>query len=156
MKALFILLIALSLFSGCSEDPISDETFYADQELVIYSGFIAGWGAGCDSLTISNERFSYEYAASFPEPEAIDKKGKVQAEDWSQLVATLDFDVFRQIDINTCYVCADGADYWVTVRSGSQTHTIRYGKNEDDLATVAPVADFLEQLDLLKSKLLAD
>jgi hypothetical protein len=144
------------LFTACSEDPVSDDAFNAGKDLVISSGFIAGWGAGCDSLIVCEDRFSYGYGASFPEPESIDKEGEVLADDWSQLVSSLDFDTFSKIDINTCYVCADGADYWVTVRLYDQTHTIRYGQNEDDLATVAPVSDFLEQLELLKAKLLAD
>ncbi len=156
MRTLFTLLVSLILFTACSEDPVSDEAFYAGKNLVISSGFIAGWGAGCDSLIISNDQFSYVYGASFPEPESINKNGEVLADDWNQLVSSLDFDTFSKIDINTCYVCADGTDYWVTVRLGVQTHTIRYGQNENDLATVAPVAGFLEQQELLKAKLLAD
>lgn len=155
MKNLLLIAVAVLLFTACEKDDDLRDTF-SDADLLITSGYACGWGAGTDSLIISSEHFDYRFGASFPEEQRIEKQGDVTAEDWHELIKKLDFGTFSSIDIHTCYLCVDGCDYWITVRRGDDTHTIRYGYTDEDLAVVEPVADFIDELEELKAKLLAD
>ncbi|NJM16538.1 MAG: hypothetical protein HC896_15200 [Bacteroidales bacterium] len=98
--------------------------------LLISTGTICGWCAGGDSLTLSQDSIwlkSYTPCGTatstvgFTMPPVL----------WDSLVAALDLEAFRQLDYNTCNVCADGCDTWIRIAKDSLRHKISFGGSED-------------------------
>jgi hypothetical protein len=72
----------------------------------------------------------------------------VEKSEWDKLTGIIDFDEFNNIHLNTCNVCADGCDKWITIRNGSYSHTIRFGYQ--DSAAVQPIKPLVDKLDSLR------
>jgi len=71
--------------------------------------------------------------------------------DWDQLIEFLDKEEFQKIEINSCNVCADGCDTWITLNDGGNSHTIRFGSN-DSLA-IAEIQPFVDKLKEIRVKI---
>lgn len=143
---IIIIIITCSVFASCErvaqEDPEKD-----NYRIEIVMGTLCGWGAGGDSLVITKEITSYAFYA--PSDDRDFKTIDVTAEkEWNQLLTLLDFEEFQKININTCNVCVDGCDQWISVRTDSLYHHIRYGLG--DTAAIKPILPFALKLDSIR------
>ena len=141
------IILLLGLLESCTYQNMADVDF--DNDLVIKTGKICGWCWGYDSLTITNDRISYDY---FP---ACGNKGNkivspISQEEWEAVKELLNFEKFINININTCNVCADGCDQWIFIRNGSSIHEIRFGHASD--SAVAPIRPFIEKLNAIRKR----
>lgn len=142
MKVFVYGISIILLFLSCENDQYKNQN-----DLTIIAGSICGWCAGTDSIVVTKELVRYEFAN-------CDKKiskTKVTTEiAWADLKKSLDLEEFKKINLNTCYVCADGCDYWVEIRSASFNHRIRYGT--EDSVTVRRVKPFLDKVHSIREE----
>jgi hypothetical protein len=129
MKTLVWFGIAVLTILSCNKEtndlPISE--FSADTGLIIKYGTYSGWCAGDDSLILSkNNLFYFKYSPCDINKNTIEY-GLISPEDKEELVNALDFEEFNKIELNSCNVCVDGTDYWISVKDGLYNHKIRYG-----------------------------
>lgn len=100
--------------------------------LNITIGRVCGWCTGQDELAISQETCSYYYDHACGDSLDVPKKFfNTPKAEWEKLVSLLDKNEFKNIDINTCNVCADGCDIWVIVEDSGYSHTIRFGDESE-------------------------
>lgn len=140
--------LLLFLFASCSEN--RNELDLKTNKVEISMCSICGWCAGGDSLLITQERTYYE---SNTECGKITKDKEIETtkKDWDELIKLLDKEEFQKIDINTCYVCADGCDTWITLNNGDNIHTIRFGSN--DSLVIAEIQPFVDKLNEIKANM---
>jgi hypothetical protein len=140
-KYMLTLSMSLLLLISCNEEKIATELKSSSLEITL--GSICGWCAGGDSLLVTELKTHYEYNTPCDDFD-LKKDTVTNRQDWEELTNLLDFEEFKKIDINTCYVCADGCDTWITVNDGAITHTIRFGY--DDSLAVQSVRPFIDKL----------
>jgi hypothetical protein len=147
-KFLLPLGIALIILSSCNSN--KNELDLKTTNLKISYCSICGWCAGSDSLLLTQD--STYYLKNKPCKELTNKKDTLSTKkDWEELISLLDTEEFNKIDLNTCYVCADGCDSWITVNDGFSTHTIRYG--DADSAAIVTIRPFVDKLAEIKAKI---
>ena len=142
MRILLSLTIILCL-GGMSCDDDDDKNYDEHADIVIKTGQQCGWCGGMDSLTITKLNGSYAYDS--PCPEIADKKrnAKTDSTEWNELLATFDWNEFNQVQVETCAVCTDGCDTWISVEENHQTHTIRFTEYSTE---IEPIRPFVEKL----------
>jgi hypothetical protein len=114
--------------------------------LTIIGGSVCGWCAGSDSVIISEFSLNYRNMSSC-DHHASSKVSHLDKSEWDQLTGLIDLDEFKHIRLNTCNVCVDGCDKWITIRNGSYSHTIRFGfQDSAALQPIRPLADKLDSL----------
>ena len=151
MKKYFLLLTAISLlFNACEKKDTDNEVLEIDYPgMIIKSGYTCGWCVGGDSLILTGESGQYYYGSPCYEG-YYDTTFSVDANTWKELNDLLDLDKFLAIDINKCYMCADGCDYWLSIEYDTISHYIRYGY--PDSAVVAPIQPFIDKLNEIQSR----
>ena len=145
MRILMSMSILLCLVgTSCDDDNDKDDDEHAD--IIIKTGQECGWCGGMDSLTIT--KLNSIYAFDSPCPEIADKKrnAKTDSTEWNELLATLDWDEFNKVQVETCAVCTDGCDTWISVEKNQQTHLIRFTEYSTE---IEPIRPFVEKLDSL-------
>ncbi len=148
MKGIHILIISiLLLLSSCETGNVQPG---ACEKLVISSGTACGWCAGGDSLLVTKEVTRYGYYSPCDDND-FSLDSVTSPDEWDKLTGLLDMEEFSLIDINTCNVCADGCDTWITVVKGEYSHTVRYGY--DDSLTIENIRPFADMLDSIRSSL---
>ena len=133
-----ILLVSLS----CDEE----EKIVNSNKLTVTYGHVCGWCAGLDSITIAKDvtNLFTDYNCG---DSIIRKSTATKKDQWSALKNNFDPNQFQKIDLNSCYVCADGCDTWITIISDSYYHKIRYGYNETDkLKSIQSFVDVLDSI----------
>jgi hypothetical protein len=119
-----------------------------DNEFMIAMGTVCGWCGGSDSLVITEDKTSYEYNSPCDNND-LSRNGLTGKSEWDELIELLDMDKFQNININTCYVCVDGCDTWISVKSGSVTHEIRFGF--EDSTAIMDIRPFVDKLDSIRT-----
>lgn len=145
IKMLLFTLFSAVFFISCSQVKNSAES----EDIVLHIGSACGWCAGTDSLYISYPKLHYEYKPGCGEKGLI-KDSIISKEDWNALVATLDMAAFNKITLNTCAVCADGCDTWISVKKGNAYHKITFDYTDHE--QLNPVRTFVDRLIALKKK----
>jgi hypothetical protein len=114
--------------------------------MTIVSGMVCGWCGGTDSLIISENSINYRSMRPCNH-HAYSRVSPIDKSEWDKLTGITDLDEFGNIRLNTCNVCSDGCDKWITITNGSFSHTIRFG-NEDSAAvqSIKPLVDKLDSL----------
>ncbi len=126
-KLLPLILIILACLGGCEKQEKSG----IDKEesaLKIRAGFMCGWGAGEDSLYISNTVIRYVY--SVPAQSSLPKINMSRAtteDEWVNILNSLDLDNFVKLNYNSCGICVDGCDEWIKIQEDNISHQIRFG-----------------------------
>lgn len=115
--------------------------------LTIVEGSVCGWCGGSDSVIITEYRINYRRMHSC-DHHAYSKVCHIEKSEWDKLTASLDFDKFENIHLNTCNFCVDGCDQWITIRNGSYYHRIRFGSQ--DSAALQPVRPLVHALDSIR------
>jgi hypothetical protein len=118
--------------------------------LIIKMSGSCGWCGGYDSLKISES--AIYYAFNDPCGDADSSNNWVtNKDDWNELIGLLDLLEFKKVNVNTCYVCVDGCDTWISVKSEYFFHEIRFG--DYDSLTVQPIQPFIDKLYDIRSHL---
>ena len=136
LASMLLLLWAIS----CNKDK---ETY----NLTIVGGSVCGWCAGSDSVIISEYKINYRNMHSC-DHHAYSKVAHIEKSEWDKLTGLVDFDAFSNIHLNTCNVCVDGCDKWITLRNGSYLHTIRFGYQ--DSAAIQSIKPLVDKLDSIR------
>jgi hypothetical protein len=147
-KYLLTLGLLIFLFTACTEN--RNELDLKTNKVEISMCSICGWCAGGDSLLVTQEKTYFE---SNTECGKITKNREIETpeNDWDELLKLLDKEEFQKIEINTCNVCVDGCDTWITLNDGGKSHTIRFGFN-DSLA-IAEIQPFVDKLKEIRAKI---
>ena len=115
--------------------------------LVIIGGSVCGWCAGEDSVILSENRINYRFMDPC-DHRAYSKLSHMDNETWNELTGKVDLEIFSGIYLNTCNVCVDGCDKWITIRNGSYSHTVRYGNQ--DSALIQSIEPLVNQVDSIR------
>jgi hypothetical protein len=142
-------LLLLILFSFClitcnkkEDNPTIKDT----TSLVIKAGFMCGWGSGQDSLIISSKMIEYFY--SVPANSQIPDVNKARATtpaEWNNILNSINFNNFLNLNYNSCNICVDGCDEWISIKNDSKSHQIRFGLGFK-IDSIKPLQDILAQL----------
>ena len=141
MRILLSLTILLCFVGMSCDDDDDDDDEPID--IVIRTGQECGWGAGRDSLTITKLNSSYAFQSRIEDKK---RNANTNPKDWNELLATLDWDEFNKVQVNTCAMCADGCDTWISVEKNRETHRIRFTESSTE---IEPIRPFVEKLDAL-------
>lgn len=115
-------------------------------DIIIKTGRECGWCGGRDSLTVTKLNSSYAFRSPCPGIDAKNRNADTDPAEWDKLLATLNWDDFNQVQVNTCAVCADGCDTWISVEKNRETHRIRFNDSSNE---IEPIRPFVEKLDSL-------
>jgi hypothetical protein len=135
LASMFFLLWAIS----CNKDKEASG-------LTIVAGSVCGWCGGTDSVIISENRLNYRNMNPC-DHHAYSQVSHLEKSEWDMLTGMIDLDEFKSISLNSCNICFDGCDKWITIANGSYSHTIRFG-NQDSVAvqSIRPLVDKLDSL----------
>jgi len=56
---------------------------------------------------------------------AVEKNGPISTSELEALLAKLDFQELKKLNLNSCNLCVDGCDDWIYFDNGTETHYIR-------------------------------
>lgn len=150
-KFLFTCAVFLVAFS-CTYDSLEDKS--NNPELIIKVGTICGWGAVNDTLTIIGDcavRYVNYTRESAGKP--MVKNGVIKPSELEALIDQLNFVEFKKLELNTCNVCFDGCDDWISFTNGKENHYIRFTKGDSKLQ---PIKAFVDQLNAIKIQYASD
>jgi hypothetical protein len=77
--------------------------------------------------------------------------GQITTSEFENLLSLLDFEEFKKLDLNSCNVCFDGCDDWIFIDTGSESHYIRFTRNDPKLE---PIQEFIAQMNAVKTQLI--
>lgn len=98
-----------------------------DSSLKINAGFYCGWGAGADSLYISKSSIKYLYfVPSESMQPKINKSRSVSDTEWVSILNSVNLDDFLKLNYNSCNICVDGCDEWISIHTDHTFHQIRF------------------------------
>lgn len=147
MKNVFFLSALVLIICACSE---SKDEALDQSDLVIKTGTICGWCAQNDTLTIAGNDVRYvNFIQCSTTNPSVSKTGRLETTTLDLLLSKLDYSEFKKLDLNSCNVCFDGCDDWISIKNGVETHTIRFSRNDPKLQSIK---SFVDQLNQLKSQ----
>ena len=152
MKTLPFMAIVFLMIISCNKDAkeLTENEIKNDKELIIKYGTVQGWCARDDSLTISENDLYYVAFTVCDKNLTTTSHKPISTDEKKELIGALDLEVFNKIELNSCNVCVDGSDYWISVENRSYYHKIRYGY-ADSLALIK-ISGFIKLLDKQKAK----
>jgi hypothetical protein len=146
MKFSLFLIIPLSIFliSCNKQENISLNT--ENSSMVIKAGFMCGWGSGEDSLIITSKLIKYVYSipARSHVPE-INQTRLTTTTEWKNITDAINISNFLKLNYNTCNICVDGCDEWISITNNSVSHQIRFGLGLK-IDSIKQLQDILSQL----------
>lgn len=116
MRSIFFVVVIFCLIIVSCEDE-------NDNEIIIKVGRECGWCGGADSLAITRYSSEYIFKNACNEPPPGEKRMKTNSAEWNELLATLNWDTFKKVNVNTCALCADGCDTWIYIKNENETHS---------------------------------
>jgi hypothetical protein len=124
---MFLAVLTLAiLHNSCT---IEGESQTNNSDLVIQAGSVCGWGAGTDSIKITKQRISYLFyiprKSTVPQ---ISKSRSVTESEWKEITSCIDRNQFLKLKYNSCNVCFDGCDEWISIKDEKLDHKITFGK----------------------------
>lgn len=139
--------VLILLCSSCTDKTFDDSS---KSDLIIKTGTVCGWCTVNDTLTINGNDIRYvNYTKCSSASPSVNKTGRLETSELEDLLAKLDVPEFKKLDLNSCNVCFDGCDDWVTWSNGADTHTIRFAKNDPKLKNIQA---FVDELNRIKAK----
>lgn len=146
-KIIFAASVILVVFS-CTYETLEEKN--PDSRLVIKTGTVCGWCTINDTLTIIGNSVRYvNYANCSTINSSMQKTGQLKTSEFEALLAQFDFNEFKKLDLNSCNVCVDGCDDWIYFNNGTESHYIRFTRNDPKLQ---PVKEFVDQLNVIKTQ----
>jgi len=126
-RLLQVIFLMLACLVGCEKQEKSSIN-KEESSLKIRAGFICGWGAGEDSLYISNTVIKYVYSVrSQSKIPKINKTRVTTDAEWVDILNSLDLENFVKLNYNSCGICVDGCDEWIKIQDDQISHQIRFG-----------------------------
>ncbi len=146
MKNFLFFVIFLTVCLDSCKKPEKINLNKENSSLVIRAGFMCGWGSGEDSLIISSTMIKYVYSvpAKSHIPE-INQTRFTTVTDWKNITNAININNFLKLNYNTCNVCVDGCDEWISIKNDSVSHQIRFGYGLK-IDSIKPLQDILSQL----------
>ncbi|HET6559588.1 MAG TPA: hypothetical protein VFG54_19850 [Prolixibacteraceae bacterium] len=142
LLAAMIVIVALA----CQDEQLVTEKAHSD--LLIKTGTICGWCSLNDTLTIQGNSVRYvNYTQCNNTQPSVEKNGQISSEQLEALLSVLDFEEFKKLDLNSCNVCFDGCDDWISFNNGTESHYIRFTRNDPKLQ---PIMAFVDSLNAIK------
>jgi hypothetical protein len=151
MKTRYMIFAMAVLFLACKKEAKElsiNDILVNDTGLVIKYGTYTGWFMGNDSLVITSTDLWFN--SSCDKKQSI-KHGLISVNDYQILLNKLDLKEFKKVELNSCNVCLDGSDDWISVKNGTYFHSIRYGYS-DSLA-LRKIEPFIQELVKIKSEM---
>jgi hypothetical protein len=152
MKVLIYVLICAVVLISCKKDNAGltlKDVKIDESGTIIKYGYACGWCAGIDSLTISSNDLWFISQKPCDNVTKVEHKS-LTGEEKDDLFNSLNINEFSKIELNTCNICVDGCDHWISVKNDSFYHLIRYGF--EDSITLSSIRIFIGKLDMLKAK----
>jgi len=141
---LLCFLFGVVLLTACDKDQtVCKEPPSTDDAIIFKSGVICGWCAANDTVVIAKN------SASVKAVRQCDSLAFYTLENddsyYQPLISKLSLQEFLSIQLNSCEVCADGCDHWISIQNNDTTHLIRYGFK--DSAAIAPILPLIQEMD---------
>jgi hypothetical protein len=103
-----------------------------------------------DTLTISETQVNYvDYKNCSATNPSVSRTGELTTSELNDLLGKLDFNELKKLELNSSNVSFDGCDDWISYKNGTQTHYIRFSRNDPKLQ---PIKGFVDQLNTIKSR----
>ena len=148
VKVTFYTFLIILFAIACQDDQIVTEKLQS--KLVIKTGTICGWCTMNDTLSIEGNSARYvNYTQCNNNMPALEKNGQIATSELEILLSEFDFNEFKKLDLNSCNVCFDGCDDWIYIDNGSESHYIRFTRNDPKLQ---PIQVFVDQLNAIKTQ----
>lgn len=146
-KITFVACVIFLSFS-CVHDTLEEKS--TPSSLFIKTGTVCGWCSINDTLTINGTSVRYvNYTQCNNSKPAVDKKGQLITSELEALLSQLNFNEFKKLDLNTSNIAFDGCDDWIYFDNGSESHYIRFTRNDPKLQ---PIQTFVDHLNAIKIK----
>lgn len=124
-----LLVVSIFTFMTVLSCKNSDSYLTDNSDFVIKAGFICGWGAGEDSIEISQTGIKYVYyVPRQSQKPQITKSRSISGSEWIEIMKAVNMDDFVKLDYQTCNVCFDGCDEWIFIEKDKVSHEIRFDK----------------------------
>lgn len=144
MKKFIWLSIVVFAIGACTKSIIDTQ----ESDFVIKTGTVCGWCSQNDTLTIDGNKIRYvNFIQCNNTNPSVNNTGVLDKTTMEQL-RSVDFEAFKKLDLNSCNVCFDGCDDWISIKNGAEMHTIRFGRNDPKLK---PKKSFVDQLNAVKA-----
>ena len=128
MKNHLLIIILFSFFLLTCSKTENDPIIKHNTSLVIKAGYMCGWGSGQDSLIISSTTIKYVYSApARSQIPVINTERQTTAAEWNDILNSINYSNFSKLNYNTCNICVDGCDEWISIKNISVSHQIRFG-----------------------------
>lgn len=149
MKKLpLVILSVLTAFLSCKKSD-SAKTITDGSGLIIKAGYMCGWGAGEDSIEISQTKIKYVYSVPRESQQPkITETRDVSASEWNQIVNAVNMNDFVKLHYQTCNICVDGCDEWISINDGNVSHKIIYSKGQ----TIDSISNLQQKLAQLRTE----
>ncbi len=143
MKNLIPIIIMLTFISGCNKKNMESGS---SDSLIISAGYACGWGAGEDSLIITTNSIKYLFLipAQSREPK-INKTIALSGAELDSIKQSVNYEEFQKLNYNTCNICVDGCDEWITLYSERGSHRIRFSMGER-IGSISALQDKLAEI----------
>jgi len=142
--AIWFILVSFS----CVHDTLEEKS--PSSNLYIKTGTVCGWCSVNDTLTINGTTVKYvNYTQCNNSKPAVEKKGQLITSELETLLSQLNFNEFKKLDLNSGNIAFDGCDDWIYFDNGSESHYIRFTRNDPKLE---PIQSFVDQLNAIKTK----
>ena len=139
--SLFLILTTFFILLSCKKSELPP-----DSDLIIKAGFICGWGSGEDSLEISQSKIKYVYYIPAQSRMPIIRKSRsVTENEWREILNDVNLDDFLKLNYQSCNICVDGCDEWISVQNYKISHIITFGKGSQ-IATISRLQNKLAEL----------
>ena len=126
-----------------------DDNKEINHEFIIKTGRECGWCGGSDSLTITKVKSHFYYDNPCDNTKDKELERETVSKEWHDLLITLNWNEFTDININTCALCADGCDTWIWIQHNDSIHQIRF---TDGSPEIVPILPFVEKLQALQAE----
>ena len=147
-KVITLALLVILLAFGCQDDQMVTQKVQSN--LVIKTGTVCGWCSMNDTLTIRENSVRYvNYTQCNNSTPSVNKNGQIATAELKALLSKFDFNEFKKLDLNSSNVSFDGCDDWIYFDNGSESHYIRFTRNDPKLQKIQ---EFVDQLNALKIK----
>lgn len=142
-----LIIVVITLVFSCTSDSLDDRNNYS--ELMIKTGTVCGWCAVNDTLTITRNAVRYvNFTNCSTTKPFVTKTGQMESSELEDLLAKLNVSELKKLDLNSSNVSFDGCDDWISFRNGTDSHYIRFTRNDPKLQ---PIQAFVEQLNSIKA-----
>lgn len=119
-------LLFLIGFAGCLEEEMDTGAFS------IKFGTACGWCAGEEYIVISCSEVLYERNIPCSDEKGIKNKSrKLNADEWSTIIESFDYGLFKTLEYTDCNVCVDGCDEIIKITDGDFAHELRYSVSDE-------------------------